>query len=189
MNKAGSYVGKQRSRRKVLGALAQLRQHARIVRGLRPGLHQYFADASRASAARSLQNANDRYVSHRQTGRLETAGTPEREILDAVVQWFCALDHSRAFRSAVRPTVSVRLPANTDGEAMTDANIVDIWRGSPLLHVSKSRREKDHGVGSLFSLKLLLTIGLMAFLGGCISTRGGDYDTPEFVGDSRPFGR
>jgi hypothetical protein len=70
---------------------------------------------------------------------------------------------------------------------MTDANIVDIWRGSPPLHVSKSRREKDHGVE--FSLKLLLTIGLIAFLGGCISTRGGDYDTPEFVGDSRPFGR
>jgi hypothetical protein len=69
---------------------------------------------------------------------------------------------------------------------MTDDQFVDIWRGSPRLHVSKAGKEKDNAFGFLFAAKLLLAIGLIASLGGCISTRQGDYDTPEFVGDRHP---
>jgi hypothetical protein len=65
---------------------------------------------------------------------------------------------------------------------MTDDNIVDTRWGLPPLHRCKPSKERNHPVGMLLALKLLLTIHLVT-LGGCVNTKPGDTNAPE----ARPF--
>jgi hypothetical protein len=70
---------------------------------------------------------------------------------------------------------------------MTNDNIVDNWWGLPPLHIDKLCRDRNHPVGMLLALKLLLTIHLIVTLGGCVNTKPGDTNAPEAPADRRPF--
>jgi hypothetical protein len=60
-------------------------------------------------------------------------------------------------------------------EEMTGGNIADIsWR-------------LPQPSGLWFAVKLFVTICLIVTLSGCVSTREGDYDRPEFAADRRPI--
>jgi hypothetical protein len=61
---------------------------------------------------------------------------------------------------------------------MTDHKIVDIWRGLPKLPFGKPWPRRDRAVTMWPALKLLVTVSLIVTLGGCVSTRQGDYETP-----------
>jgi hypothetical protein len=85
------------------------------------------------------------------------------------------------------PPCSVEAAATTADEAMTDDNIVDIWRGLSPLHISKPWREKGCPAAMSPALKLLLTISLIVAIGGCVNTKPGDFNSPEPPADRRPF--
>ena len=55
------------------------------------------------------------------------------------------------------------------------------------MHIGKLCRERNHPVGMLLALKLLLTIHLIVTLGGCVNTKPGDTNAPEAPADRRPF--
>jgi hypothetical protein len=66
---------------------------------------------------------------------------------------------------------------------MTDHTIVESRRGLPPLQLGKRWKERDHPVALLLALKVLVTVCLIVTLGGCVSTREGDYETPFVHGD------
>jgi hypothetical protein len=63
---------------------------------------------------------------------------------------------------------------------MTDDNSVDIWQGLPPLPMGKPWTRLP--VAKPLALKMLVTVGLLVALGGCVSTRQGDYENPFVPG-------
>jgi hypothetical protein len=85
------------------------------------------------------------------------------------------------------PPGSARSAPNTDEDTVIKAAIVNTRRSITPLHMDKPWREKSHSLARSLALKLLFVICLTVTLVGCVSTREGDYDTPEFAANRRPL--